>query len=101
MKAATMYKSILLTVSIGLCVTSQAKENVNDGPLHRSGNENSVLTNCQPGKTQTELKHVSWPTRNQAIVFTVVVILVSIIVSLFLGFFDFLFKTALQTILGQ
>ena len=56
MKAATMYKSILLTVSLGLCVTSHARENVNDGTLHRLGNENSVLNACTPGKTQTELK---------------------------------------------
>lgn len=51
-----MYKSILLTVSLGLCVTSQARENVNDGTGHRGSNTNSVLSACTPGKTQTELK---------------------------------------------
>jgi preprotein translocase subunit SecE len=46
--------------------------------------------------TQVELKHVSWPTRNQAIAFTVVVILISIFVSFFLGFFDYLLQLVLQ-----
>ena len=41
--------------------------------------------------TQGELKHVSWPTRNQAIAFTVVVVLISVFVSFFLGFFDYIF----------
>ncbi len=46
--------------------------------------------------TQGELKHVSWPTRKQAIVFTVVVIVVSIAVAVFLSFFDYLFSLILQ-----
>lgn len=46
--------------------------------------------------TQGELRHVSWPSRNQAIAFTVVVILISVFVSFFLGFFDYLFKLILQ-----
>jgi len=50
-------------------------------------------------ETKTEMKHVNWPTRKQAIVFTVVVIVVSIGVSLFLGFFDFLFSFALKQII--
>ncbi|MEK7150148.1 MAG: preprotein translocase subunit SecE, partial [Patescibacteria group bacterium] len=50
-------------------------------------------------ETKAELRHVSWPTRKQAIVFTVVVIAVSIGVSLFLGFFDFIFSIALRQIL--
>ena len=46
--------------------------------------------------TQGELKHVSWPTRNQAIVFTIVVVLISLFVSFFLGFFDYIFNLVLQ-----
>jgi preprotein translocase SecE subunit len=45
--------------------------------------------------TQGELKHVSWPTRNQAIAFTIVVVLISIFVSFFLGFFDYIFSLIL------
>ncbi len=50
-------------------------------------------------ETRTELKHVNWPTRKQAVVFTVVVIAVSVGVSLFLGFFDFLFSLGIKQIL--
>lgn len=46
--------------------------------------------------TRGELQHVSWPTRRQSVVFTVVVIAISIAVSLFLGFFDYLFSLILQ-----
>ena len=45
--------------------------------------------------TQGELKHVSWPTRSQAITFTIVVVLISIFVSFFLGFFDYILKLAI------
>ena len=46
--------------------------------------------------TQGELKHVSWPTRSQAIAFTIVVVIISIFVSFFLGFFDYILKMALE-----
>ena len=53
-------------------------------------------------ETKSELKHVSWPTRRQAIVFTVVVILISFGVAFFLGFFDYLFQLGLeQTQIGR
>ena len=45
--------------------------------------------------TQGELKHVSWPTRGQAIGFTIVVVLVSVFVSFYLGFFDYILKMVL------
>lgn len=46
--------------------------------------------------TRLELNHVSWPTQKQAIVSTVLVVAISIVTSLYLGLFDFLFRTALQ-----
>ncbi|MFZ2484804.1 MAG: preprotein translocase subunit SecE [Minisyncoccia bacterium] len=46
--------------------------------------------------TRGELKHVSWPTRRQSITFTIVVIVISILVAIFLGFFDFIFSLILQ-----
>ncbi len=46
--------------------------------------------------TQGELKHVSWPTRNQAMGFTLVVVIISVFVSFFLGFFDYLLKLVLE-----
>lgn len=45
--------------------------------------------------TRVELNHVSWPTRNQTVVFSVVVIVISLFVAFFLGFFDYFFKLIL------
>lgn len=45
---------------------------------------------------RAELKHVSWPTRRQALAFTALVIAISIVVSYFLGFFDFIFTKILD-----
>ena len=49
--------------------------------------------------TQGELRHVAWPTRLQTIVYTILVVFVSIGVSLYLGLFDFLFTTGLARFL--
>lgn len=49
--------------------------------------------------TQSELKHVSWPTRSQAIGFTAIVILVSLLVAAYLGALDELFTHLVQTFL--
>ncbi len=50
-------------------------------------------------ETRAELRHVSWATRRQAIVFTLLVIGISIGVSLFLGVFDAAFTYGLQKII--
>ncbi len=49
-------------------------------------------------ETRGELKHVSWPTRRQTVVFTALVILLSVAVAAFLGVFDFLFTYALERV---
>ncbi|MSR87748.1 MAG: preprotein translocase subunit SecE [Candidatus Zambryskibacteria bacterium] len=46
--------------------------------------------------TRAELAHVSWPTRRQAVTFTIVVILISVATAIFLGFFDYIFSLILQ-----
>jgi preprotein translocase subunit SecE len=46
--------------------------------------------------TRGELRHVSWPTKNQAIAFTAIVIALALFMALFLGFFDFLFTWLLE-----
>lgn len=46
--------------------------------------------------TRGELKHVSWPTRRQTVVFTAIVIFISLATAIFLGFFDFLFTEILE-----
>ncbi len=50
-------------------------------------------------ETKEEMKHVNWPTRNQTIVFTVLVIIISVVVAYFLGFFDFIFTQGIEKIL--
>ena len=47
-------------------------------------------------ETKVEMKHVTWPTRKQAVAFTVIVILLSVAVAFFLGFFDYLFVNVLK-----
>ncbi|TSC67241.1 MAG: hypothetical protein CEO19_303 [Parcubacteria group bacterium Gr01-1014_73] len=47
-------------------------------------------------ETRSELKHVSWPTRRQAIAFTAIVIAISVFVAIFLGLFDYLFTFAIE-----
>jgi len=51
-------------------------------------------------ETRSELKHVSWPTRKQAAVFSGLVIGISLVTAAFLGFFDFIFTTLLKMIIA-
>jgi len=46
--------------------------------------------------TKGELKHVNWPTKNQTIVFTVIVIAISLSVGIYLGALDYIFITLLE-----
>jgi preprotein translocase subunit SecE len=50
-------------------------------------------------ETMEELKHVNWPTRNQTTMFTILVILISIAVAAYLGFFDYLLSLGLKSII--
>jgi preprotein translocase subunit SecE len=47
-------------------------------------------------ETQDELKKVTWPTRNEVIRLTVVVIIVSVGIGLYIGALDFVFTNILQ-----
>lgn len=49
--------------------------------------------------TKAEMKHVSWPTREQAIVYTVLVVVISALVALFIAAFDFLFGEGLNLLI--
>jgi preprotein translocase subunit SecE len=46
--------------------------------------------------TRAELTHVSWPTPRQTVIYTILVIVISIFVALFLGAFDFVFTSSLN-----
>jgi len=48
-------------------------------------------------ESQQELRHVNWPTRNEALRLTGIVIGVSVIIAVFLGSFDYLFSYILKT----
>ncbi len=50
--------------------------------------------------TKSELKHVSWPTRKQAITFTMIVVVISIVIAIYLGALDALFTLLLSKIVG-
>ncbi len=49
--------------------------------------------------TKAEVKHVSWPTKDQTISYTVLVIILSVTVALFLGAFDAIFRKVLEIVL--
>lgn len=49
--------------------------------------------------TKGELRYVAWPTRLQTIVYTILVILISVFIALYLGLFDFIFTTGLRNTL--
>lgn len=51
--------------------------------------------------TTIELKQVSWPTQQQAMLYTALVIGVSVAVSLFVGLFDFIFAKGISTLIGK
>ena len=50
------------------------------------------------GESYSELKKVTWPTRDQVRNLTVLVFVVSAAFGLFIGFFDFLWSRVLQLI---
>lgn len=49
--------------------------------------------------TRGELKHVSWPTQRQTMLYTILVIAVSIVTAIYLGLLDFGFTRGLAFIL--
>jgi len=52
-------------------------------------------------ESRQELRHVNWPTRQEAVRLTAIVIGISIGLSVFLGFFDFVFTNAIKFIINQ
>ena len=51
-------------------------------------------------ETKTELKHVVWPTKRDTALYTLAVIILSVIVAYYLGVFDFLFSIALEKVIS-
>jgi len=48
--------------------------------------------------TRGELKHVSWPTQRQTVIYTILVIAISLVTAFYLGALDFIFKRVLDFI---
>ncbi len=51
--------------------------------------------------TVAEMKHVTWPTQNQAFLYTALVILVSVSVALFISLSDYVFEFLLKLIMDS
>ena len=50
-------------------------------------------------ETKAEMKNVTWPSRTKSIYATVAVIVISVGIAYYLGFFDFLFSKGLEWLL--
>jgi preprotein translocase subunit SecE len=50
-------------------------------------------------EVRAEMRHVSWPTRNQAVVYTIVVVVVSLVTAAYLGLWDYVFTVFIQRII--
>lgn len=46
-----------------------------------------------------ELRHVKWPTRRTTLVFTLIVVALSVAMALYLGAFDWLFSEAITSVI--
>lgn len=49
-------------------------------------------------ETQDELKKVTWPKQEEIVRLTIVVIIISVAVGLFIGLLDFIFAKGIETI---
>jgi preprotein translocase SecE subunit len=52
-------------------------------------------------EVQAEAKNVKWPTRKQTLYFTLAVLVVSLFVAYYLGFWDYLFSEGLSWLLAR
>ena len=50
-------------------------------------------------EVRAEMRHVSWPTRRLTVVYTAVVIAVSIITAIYLGLLDYVFTEAVKLVI--
>lgn len=49
-------------------------------------------------ETKGEFKHVTWPSRKQTTIYTILIVLISLFASAYLGAFDWLFTRILSVI---
>lgn len=51
--------------------------------------------------TAAELKQVSWPTQHQAMMYTALVIGISVVASLYIGAFDYVFSEFIKSLVNN
>lgn len=51
--------------------------------------------------TFAELRQVAWPSQRQTIMYTILVIVISALVALYVGAFDYLFSQAINAIISK
>jgi preprotein translocase subunit SecE len=51
-------------------------------------------------ETRAELKHVTWLSKQDALYYTLIIIVLSVLVAYFLGIFDFIFSRGLEWIIS-
>lgn len=51
--------------------------------------------------TVAEMKQVKWPTQNQALIYTALIILVCIVIAIFVSIFDFIFASGIDFIINR
>lgn len=52
-------------------------------------------------ESREELRHVNWPTRNEAVRLTTIVVGLSVGLAVFLGGFDYGFTTLIKTLIAR
>jgi preprotein translocase subunit SecE len=82
-----------------LCVDAKL-DNMKPKRAFKNGNKhmlNKITTYLK--ETRLEMRKVTWPTRQQTVRFTIIVIVVSVGVSLVLGGFDFIFHELIKRVI--
>lgn len=51
--------------------------------------------------TFAEMKHVKWPSQNQALIYTALIVAICAFTAVFLGLFDFAFSRGIDMIVNQ
>ncbi len=51
--------------------------------------------------TASEMKQVSWPTQKQSIFYTILVLIITLVVALYIGAFDYVFSQGVQFIVNR
>ena len=51
--------------------------------------------------TVAEMKQVKWPTQNQALIYTALIILVCTVIAIFVSIFDFIFASGIDYIINR